>query len=96
LRGSSLPIATPVIVVTGMSITPHSPGYKDFLANTGWRDPHRVAGWAPRWPSFLGGLGTALDHIFISNEIRLQEYSVGTAAGSDHQSLEATVSLGPG
>ena len=82
----------PVVVVTDMNITPHSPDYKDFVDELGWRDPHRIVGWKASWPTFASSLGTPIDHIFISNELLLHDYEIGPAAGSDHLSLVATIS----
>lgn len=66
---------------------------RDFVADLGWRDPHRIAGWALTWPAFMGRIGSPIVHIFISNERRLHDYEVGPAVGSDHGSLHATISL---
>lgn len=83
----------PAVVVTDLNIAPHSPDYQDFVDDLGWRDPHRIVGWAPTWPALLGGIGAPIDHIFVSNEFLLHDYVVGPAVGSDHRSLTAIVSL---
>lgn len=85
--------AGPVIVMTDMNITPFSSDYKRFLSDTGWRDPHRVAGWNATWPAFAGPLGTPIDHVFVSNDVALHDYATGDGRGSDHRTLTATVSI---
>lgn len=83
----------PVLLLTDMNMTPFSGEYRGFLRDTGWRDPHRLAGWKPTWPTALGPLGMPLDHIFVSDDFWLHEYEIGTGAGSDHRTLIATVSF---
>lgn len=86
-------VGGPVIVMTDMNITPFSSTYKRFLDDTGWRDPHEVAGWKATWPWFAGPLGTPIDHVFISNDVGLHRFTTGASNGSDHRSLTATVSI---
>lgn len=86
----------PMIVLTDLNITPTSPVYRQFLDDTGWRDPHRIVGWQSTWPTWGGPFGLPIDHVFVSNEFALHSYRTGDGAGSDHKSIVAVVSLDPG
>lgn len=83
----------PMVLITDMNMTPFSSEYRSFLRDTGWRDPHQLVGWNATWPTALGPLGLPLDHIFVSNDMELHDYEVGSGAGSDHRTLIATVSF---
>lgn len=38
-------------------------------------------------------LGLPIDHILLSRDLRCEDFSIGSAAGSDHRPLNATISL---
>ena len=83
----------PALIMTDLNITPTSPAYRSFIDELGWRDPHRLVGWQSSWPSWGGGLGLPIDHVFVSDHFALHGYDVGSGAGSDHKSVVATLSL---
>lgn len=81
----------PIIVASDLNVTPTSPTYQDFLSRAGWADPHQNAGWHPTWPTWGSQLGFPIDHVFVSNEMRVESFETGHGAGSDHRSLVATI-----
>jgi endonuclease/exonuclease/phosphatase (EEP) superfamily protein YafD len=50
----------------------------------------------PTWPAQLGLPQLAIDHIFLSNELRvIAEQQIGNAAGSDHYPITMTLAFKP-
>ena len=80
----------PVVVAGDFNLT---------VGNPAWRDLHRAAGllrWrgaAPAtYPSWLGGLGIAIDHVLVRG-LELRSLAAVQLPGSDHRGVLAEVSV---
>lgn len=87
------PQATP-IVVGDFNLTPWSPYFQQFIADSGLRDvrtPHRFE---HTWPVTFNNahLGLAIDHSFAHPSLQLIKRGTGPDLGSDH--LPVTVTFG--
>lgn len=79
----------PLVVVGDLNMTPWSPYFSAFLAQTGLRDSALGLGIKPTWFSDFMLFGLPLDHILVSPGVRVVRRSVGRDMGSDHYPLTA-------
>jgi vancomycin resistance protein VanJ len=82
---------TPV-VVGDFNLTPWSPHFQRFIANSGLRDartPHRIDN---TWPVTFNNatLGLAIDHTFANPSLPLVKRVIGPDLGSDHLPVTVT------
>jgi endonuclease/exonuclease/phosphatase (EEP) superfamily protein YafD len=74
----------PLIVLGDFNISPYSPYFRDWLAETQLTDAGRGLGPRFSWPSFLPLLGIPIDHCIVSESLGVAEYRRLGAFGSDH------------
>ena len=72
------------IVMMDMNATPWSYVFKDFLENSGLRDSRRGFGVQPTWPTWMPLLWIPIDHVFVSEGIKIVSRKIGPSLGSDH------------
>ncbi len=86
------PKATPV-VVGDFNLTPWSPYFKRFIANSGLVDLRAPRRFDHTWPVTFdnASLGLAIDHSFAHPSLRMLRRQIGPDLGSDH--LPVTVTL---
>lgn len=78
----------PVIVAGDFNSTPFGKGYLAFKRESGLSDAARGTFRAGTWPSPLfAPLGIAIDHVFISDQIHVQDYKVAEGLGGDHRPI---------
>jgi endonuclease/exonuclease/phosphatase (EEP) superfamily protein YafD len=75
-------IDEPLIVTGDFNMTPYSPLFEDWSAQTGLRDARTR--WSFSWPAFFPLLGIPIDHCMISRHFVVGEQRRGKAFGSDH------------
>jgi len=85
--------ADPVIVMGDLNATPYSPTFRNMLARSGLRDARDIHGWHPSWPALVPLFWIPIDHILVSEEIRVTEMARGPFVWSDHYPVIATVSI---
>ncbi|MCP4358809.1 MAG: hypothetical protein GY796_12390 [Chloroflexi bacterium] len=74
----------PVIVIGDLNTTPWSPIFRNFLEEAGLQDGRRGFGVKPTWPTHLPFMRIPLDHFLATEEISVQNFSLGPDVGSDH------------
>jgi endonuclease/exonuclease/phosphatase (EEP) superfamily protein YafD len=80
----------PVILLGDFNITPFSPHFRNLLLDEARL--HSAAagfGWQPTWPTFLPVAGIQIDHILVSQDIRVRNFRRGPRVGSDHWPIVA-------
>lgn len=82
----------PVVVIGDLNATPFTHSFRT-LVNAGLEDAQRGRGISGSWPAGWGVLKIPIDHVLHSEALTTTRYDRGTAAGSDHLSLEVTVTL---
>ncbi len=92
-RVARQPQATPV-VVGDFNLTPWSPHFDKFVADSGLRDARTPRRFAHTWPVTFdnANLGLAIDHSFAHPSLPLVKREIGPDLGSDH--LPVTVTFG--
>ena len=86
-------IAGPLVVIGDFNLSPFSPPYAKWLADSGLTDTRRHRTYLATWPTFLPILGIPIDHCFISKEFQLVDLKRLASFGSDHYPLLAEVVL---
>ena len=74
----------PVIVIGDLNITSWSPYFRDFIFVSGLRDSRRGFGIQPTWSTNTPLLMVPIDHVLVSDGIRILERKTGPYIGSDH------------
>ena len=82
---------TPRLLVGDMNLTPFSPYFTDFLAQTGMEDARRVHGLHGTWPTWVPPLQIAIDHCIADPGLDVARVARGPTVGSDHYPLEVTL-----
>ena len=86
-------IADPLVVIGDFNVSPFSPYYRDWLAETRLDDTRRGRTYLATWPTFLPIFSIPIDHCFFSKEFRLTGLRRLAAFGSDHYPLVAELVL---
>jgi len=86
----------PVIIAGDFNVTPYSPYYSDWLAETGLTDSRYGRTLSTSWPAVLPILGIPIDHVAVSNEFVILAHDRLPAFGSDHWGIMAELALQPG
>lgn len=92
LAGMIRESAEPVLLLGDLNLSSASPHWRDFASEAGILRP--VGGAVGTWPSFLGVLGSDIDHI-AGRALALAPLKAITLPGSDHRGLRSSVSLLP-
>lgn len=85
--------SAPVIVAGDMNTTPFSPVFREFIRVSGLRDSRNGFGWQPSWPANFPFLWLPIDHILVSQGIRVNNRTTGPHIGSDHYPVFAELSI---
>lgn len=85
------PQATP-IVVGDFNLTPWSPYFKKFVADSGLSDARTPKRFEHTWPVTFdnANIGLAIDHSFAHSSLALLKRAVGPDLGSDHLPVTVT------
>ncbi|SMF03940.1 Uncharacterized conserved protein YafD, endonuclease/exonuclease/phosphatase (EEP) superfamily [Alteromonadaceae bacterium Bs31] len=86
-------ISGPFILAGDLNTTMWSSHYSQLEKNGKLRNVRRGFGINATWPSGLGILGIPIDHVLISDEIRVVDVRVGASVGSDHLPLIIELSI---
>lgn len=80
------PHRNPLVVTGDFNATPWSPAMKRFTKTAGLHPARAGRGILPSWPAFLPSniLRIPIDHVFVSPEIEVLDYRLGSPVGSDH------------
>lgn len=77
----------PVLLAGDLNAGPWSKPYKNLLERSTLSSARKGFGALGTWPSFLGPLRIALDHLLVSDGIQVLQCQVGPGIGSDHRPL---------
>ena len=83
--------AHPVLLVGDLNTSPWTAAFRDLLAVGGLHDGRRGLALAGTWPSIAGALGTPIDHVLVSEDLRVTALAAGPGSGSDHRPVAATI-----
>ncbi|MEM1059643.1 MAG: endonuclease/exonuclease/phosphatase family protein [Verrucomicrobiota bacterium] len=83
------------ILAGDLNNTPFSASFRNLLARTRLRDTAEGFGYQPTWPVEMPWFWIPIDHILVSNKIRVADRSVGPAVGSDHFPVWAELGFAP-
>lgn len=87
----------PVVVTGDFNITPYSPYFTDWLAQTGLSDARaRHRSLVATWPAPLSFLGIPIDHFVVSEDIEVVAQRRLPAFGSDHYPILAELAVRQG
>ncbi len=88
-------VSGPLVVVGDFNITPYSPFFEDWLAQTGLTDTRRGRDLSPSWPTQLPLAAIPIDHCAVSREVTIVGHRELPAFGSDHYPILAELALEP-
>lgn len=77
-------IQEPVIIFGDFNVSPFSPHFGNWLAQTGMRDTLRGQGPAVTWPTFLPVFGIPIDQLVVSSGFAIDRREQLARFGSDH------------
>lgn len=70
-----------------------SPAYRALEETTGLENARQGAGILPTWPTFMPFAMIPIDHVMVSNDVRVVDIRRGDRTGSDHLPLLLTFAL---
>lgn len=74
----------PTVIMGDFNTTGWSPYFRDLLEQGDLRDSREGFGRQPTWPYALRGLGIAIDHCLVSEDVVVYHRRTGAHVGSDH------------
>ncbi|HYE07914.1 MAG TPA: endonuclease/exonuclease/phosphatase family protein [Planctomycetota bacterium] len=80
----------PLVVIGDLNVTVASPAWRAFRSASGLRRPLRTP---PTWPSHLGPLGIAIDHVLVGDGLAIDPPRALRLPGSDHRGVVARVAF---
>lgn len=83
----------PTIVAGDFNMTRWSPHYGDLVEASGLTNAAEAQGWVATWPSQLPFGRIAIDHLLVSDQIKVRSFGRGSDVGSDHLPLIAELDL---
>jgi endonuclease/exonuclease/phosphatase (EEP) superfamily protein YafD len=83
----------PKFLIGDLNITPWSPYFRDLLDQSGLRQSRRGFGLQPTWPTTMPALYIPIDHILVSQEIKIHKHRLGPRLGSDHRPVIVDFSI---
>ena len=86
----------PTVVLGDFNLTPFSPAFARFAADSGLRDAMAGAGWSPTWQAGFWPLALRIDHVLVPSSVCVSHAAVGPAVGSDHRPVVVRLALGKG
>lgn len=86
----------PTVVIGDFNLTPFSPAFARFRADSGLRDALAGAGWSPTWQAGFWPLALRIDHVLVPPSVCVNHAAVGPAIGSDHRPVVVGLVLGKG
>lgn len=75
---------SPTMMMGDLNLTPWSPHFKDLLRDSGLRDSMRGFGVQASWPTFSPLWRIPIDHLLVSDHVKVTDRRIGAHAGSDH------------
>jgi endonuclease/exonuclease/phosphatase (EEP) superfamily protein YafD len=85
----------PKVLIGDLNSTVWSPYLKEFTAQSGLLNARQGFGLVPTWPMiwYLKPMQIAIDHCFVSQDLRVTAVRAGTEIGSDHLPLIVELAL---
>lgn len=83
----------PTIVVGDLNISMWASHYRRLIAESGLRNSREGFGVAPTWPLFLPFAMIPIDHVLVSSDIAVVDFSTGPNIGSDHLPILVSLQL---
>ena len=82
----------PTVVIGDLNTTMFAHTYRDLRARTGLRDARSGWGLLTSWPAALPSWARlSLDHVLVSEELRVTDLQLGEPTGSDHRGLRVAL-----
>lgn len=88
-------VSGPVLLLGDLNVSPWSPCFRQFTADSGLHDTSRGQGLQFSWPTTLPLLAVPIDHCLTTDAIRTRNRQIGPAIGSDHFPLLLQLSMDP-
>lgn len=83
----------PVMLVGDLNASQWDLYYRKLESDTGLVNARRGFGIRPTWPTYLPFAMIPIDHVLVSDEIRVVDIRTGPRVGSDHLPLIVTIAL---
>lgn len=85
--------AFPMVILGDFNLTPFSPAFTRFEAQSGLHDAMGGWRWRPTWRAGFWPLALAIDHVLVSPSLCVERAEVGPPIGSDHRPVIARLRL---
>lgn len=93
LSGSVMTSQLPTIVMGDFNSAPWSPYFSDIIKTTHLKEARIGFGMTPTWNSRNILFSLPIDHILVSDSIKVPDFHTGNKTGSDHLPVVAELSL---
>ncbi len=85
----------PRMLAGDLNATPFSSHFQKLLRDASLRDAALGCGFRPTWSPFWPLPGIAIDHVLVSDAVRIHQHQIGPELGSDHRWVKVVFSLSP-
>lgn len=94
-KAYAAPQETPLVITGDFNATPWSPAMKQFMRDTALHSAREGHGILPTWPRWLPGafLRIPIDHVLVSDPLRVVDYRLGADTGADHLPTIAVIAV---
>ena len=94
-KAYAAPQETPLVIAGDFNATPWSPAMKQFMRKTDLQNARQGRGILPTWPRWLPSafLRIPIDHVLVSDHLRVLDYKLGADTGADHLPTIAVIAL---
>ncbi len=83
----------PAVVLGDFNLTPQSPAYGRLLKAGGLRGVFEPGSWQPTWMAGFWPLALRIDHTLVTQDVCVEQATVGGDIGSDHRPVMARLRL---
>ncbi|MDX2084450.1 MAG: endonuclease/exonuclease/phosphatase family protein [Candidatus Melainabacteria bacterium] len=86
-------LETPAVLLGDLNTTPWSANYQLLVSESQLRDARYGFGLQPSWPSIMPPAAIPIDHVLVSDEVKVLKRSLAPFVGSDHRPVLVELAL---